>query len=543
MDHSVETVDFAIVTALESERTAVVSRLESLRVISEQNDPYTFYRGTITTGPSDQYEVVVVQLIEIGNVEAAATAAQAIRRWNPRFVLMVGIAGGIAKNGVGVGDVVVASYVHYYEPGKRTDAGEQRRPRVFNGDRVLYGKARHYEAAEWKDSIDVAPPGEPSGFIPKAHFGPIASGELVIADSQTVSLLLQEAPKLVGLAMEGAGVALAAMDGGCKFLEIRGISDLADANKADNWQAYAANAAAAFTVGFLKSGPVSSMKSGEVNRKTDGRSPLLVVRAQGHRKIRPNELFDVLGEELKSREVQTAVLDFTDEVSPTGVLSHPEAAVNRLLSPDGELLRILGLRDQVEFVFHGHVHIPIAVLAGFLFTDRLPVRFYDFHPTTVPASWNWPAKESDAFPDLKVTLAASKRMKNCADAAMRVSISYDVDTAAVRSVVPTPCAEVDVRLDVPFRGIVSSERQVLGYGRIFRQALDSLAARMPNRRGRIHLFYAGPVSLAFHIGQLISPSIHPPVLVWNYARGYEWAIDLGAAARSETAIEWARKER
>jgi hypothetical protein len=40
------------------------------------------------------------------------------------------------------------------------------------------------------------------------------------------------------------------------------------------------------------------------------------------------------------------------------------------------------------------------------------------------------------------------------------------------------------------------------------------------------LFYAGPVSLAFHLGQQISENIYPPVIVWNYRReqGYNWAV-------------------
>jgi hypothetical protein len=40
------------------------------------------------------------------------------------------------------------------------------------------------------------------------------------------------------------------------------------------------------------------------------------------------------------------------------------------------------------------------------------------------------------------------------------------------------------------------------------------------------LFYAGPVSLAFHLDQQISEDINPPVIVWNYRReqGYNWAV-------------------
>jgi hypothetical protein len=67
--------------------------------------------------------------------------------------------------------------------------------------------------------------------------------------------------------------------------------------------------------------------------------------------------------------------------------------------------------------------------------------------------------------------------------------------------------------------------------------LDTVAARMSGCRC-IHLFYAGPVSLAFHLGQQISENIHPPVIVWNYRReeGYNWAIALLRASRGEASI-------
>jgi hypothetical protein len=90
--------------------------------------------------------------------------------------------------------------------------------------------------------------------------------------------------------------------------------------------------------------------------------------------------------------------------------------------------------------------------------------------------------------------------------------------------------EIDVTVPRPERGVVKSEEQTRAYGREFRRVIDTIAQRAPACR-RIHLFYAGPVSLAFHLGQQISANIHCPVTAWNYRRGvYEWGIDLGAAA-------------
>jgi hypothetical protein len=88
---------------------------------------------------------------------------------------------------------------------------------------------------------------------------------------------------------------------------------------------------------------------------------------------------------------------------------------------------------------------------------------------------------------------------------------------------------VDLTVPDPKRGLVRSEEQIREYGRTLRHVLDVITERCPAIKC-IHIFYAGPVSLAFHLGQQISRNIHPPVIVWNFRQGqYEWGIDLAAA--------------
>ena len=534
----IQEVDIAIVTALAVERRAVVGRLENATTVSEPDQPYTFYRGQITLGASAAYEVVVMQLLDVGNVDAATCTATLIHRWVPRSILMVGIAGGVSQSGIGKGDVAVARYIHYYEPGKRRDAGEERRPRVFNVDQVLFGKAQAYEAFEWKDNVSVQAPDGTTGFVPKAYFGPIGAGELVIADSTTIPLLLKEVPKLIAVATEGAGVAQATQSAALRFLEIRGISDLADGTKSDSWHEYSANAAAAFTFGFLKTKPLRTVAEVWEREKAQRPVPLMVIRAQSQTQIRPDELLPALSSDLRDRDIQTALLDLTTDVAPGGSLGDPTSTVRKLVDAQGELLSLLTKRDEVEFVFHGLLHIPLAGLIGFLFSDRLRVRLFDFHPTCSPPSWIWPHEASASFPSLSVAGIPEQTTIKEGDFVVRMSVSYLISAENTRAVVSDAAAEIDLVVSNPSRGIVQSERQVFEYGKELRKVLDGLANMAQNPRQKVHLFYAGPVSLAFHVGQLISESIHPPVLLWNYRRRYEWAIDLSAAAKGEVRIVW-----
>jgi nucleoside phosphorylase len=531
-------VDFAVITALRIERDAVLRRLDpGYEVVQEDREPLTYYYGHVTIPASgERYTVVAAMLLGMGNDEAAVATTRLIQRWQPEHVLMAGIAGGVPGK-VALGDVVVADSVYYYELAKLTTEGEERRPQQFTTSRLLYGRAQAYEASEWKGEVGVERPGAatPDATLPEAHFGVIAAGEKVIADRETLPKLLKGNPKILAVAMEGAGVARSSLNNNPPpaFLEVRGVCDFADEHKNDNWQPYAANAAAAFIVGLLRSRPISPLEAKPQEGKT---APVLVLRAQSLRPIAPDELLGDFAVDLKGRDIETIALDFTDLVRGDA-LSDLGEAVRRIADPQGVLFGALARRGDSELVFHGLVHIPLAMLAGHLVTDRQRVRMFDFHPNVGTGTWVWPKGDGEEFPALEVRGLPKRRVSRSGDTVVRMSVSYAVAPDRTRVNVPDPALEVDVTVPRPERGVVRSEEQTRAYGREFRRVIDVIAQQAPACQ-RIHLFYAGPVSLAFHIGQQISANIHPPVTAWNFRRGsYEWGIDLAAAGEGSVVFQ------
>ena len=523
-------IDFAIVTALRVERDAVLQRLEATERIQEDGDPYTYILGKVSIPGTDfSYRVVLVQLADPGNVEAATATTHVVQRWLPNYILMVGIAGGIAAEGVRHGDVVVAHHVHYYEPGKRTAEGEQRRFVQYASDRMLRARAEDYETTDWKDDVAVDTP-DNTGFVPRALFGPIASGELVIANEADLAKLKSESPKLLAVAMEGAGVAHAVATMNRQFLELRGISDLADRDKDDRWHPYAANAAAAFAIGFLRSRPVAPIAA-QLSIQVDDAPSLAILRAESLRKIRPDEVLSALSETLKDRDHSTIALDFTDLSSQT-LLRDPGLALTRLIDPDGPLLSTLTQRDQAELVFHGLVAIPLAFAIGYLVTDRQPVRIFDYHPDL--ESWTWP-DDLQSEPPLQVSGIPTERSVEAGEVSIRISVTFSVSPESTDSIVVAPLASIDISVPEPGRNLVRSEAQVRAYGRVFRGALDNIVRKLPNAT-RVHIFYSGPVSLAFHFGQQVSENIHPPVTIWNYNRAYDFGYDMEAVSRGQGGL-------
>lgn len=526
-------IDFAIVTALQIERDAVRCRLDHHEIIQEDLDPQTYYYGHVDIpGSEERYSVVVAMCLGMGNGEAVATTMRVIQRWQPANIIVVGIGGGVAGK-VALGDVVVAELCHYYELRKRTPNGEERRrPQQFISNRVLLGRAQAYEATSWREDIRVERPGDDTGIQqPQVHFGVIASGEKVIADEKVLDDLLWENDKILAVAMEGAGVAraVAHQDPTPRFLEIRGVSDFANHTKSDDWQLYAANAAVAFTVGLLRSRPIRP--SAKDRSCTQAETPVLVICAKSLRPIAEREVLEAFGGKLQGRKIETVALDFTDLVTPDDTLIDPDVAAQRIADPQGTLFAALARFSEAELVFHGLAHIPLVVLAGHLITDRQHVQLFDFHSNT----WAWP-ENGNEFPPLNVHGLPKKRLRSTRDVVVRFSASYMATRRQTRAVVPNPSVEIDMTVPDPKRDIVRSEEQVRKYGKEFRNAIDLVARQVPSCK-YVHLFYAGPMALAFHLGQQISATIHPPVIVWNFRRGnYEWAIDLSAAVRGEECI-------
>jgi HEAT repeat protein/nucleoside phosphorylase len=272
--------DIGIVTALKVERAAILARLEEYTTEHDDSDPTTYFRGYISVPNSDhRYSVVLVELIDMGNGEAAISTTRMIEHYHPDYIFLVGIAGGVSKE-VALGDVVVANFVYYYEPAKLTPGGAENRPQQFFSNRLLYGRSRNAWLWNWPDNIKTLRPGmgKQKSQLPTARYGPIASGEKVIANQQDIDDLCRQCSKLLAVAMEGYGVARAASNHNPppSFLEVRGISDLADVKKDDKWHSYAADAAAAFVISLIRSGglPKPVQTSPSIGHQEGIREPL-----------------------------------------------------------------------------------------------------------------------------------------------------------------------------------------------------------------------------------------------------------------------------
>ncbi|HUB14000.1 MAG TPA: hypothetical protein VMB34_18770 [Acetobacteraceae bacterium] len=275
-------IDYLIVMPLDEEFAYVRQVIEPFfgrKLRSETIGNELYGKVAIATESGEESAVLLsVGRMTEGPVQSAVETA--IRTWQPAAVIMVGIAGSLDADGVRLGDVIVPSRIFGYTEAKVSAKGGRKqvtyRPTghplgcelstVARAVNLDYCKAwrrgcRKAGLADPKLKPKLLAANGKSG--PKLHIHSndcLASGNAVIASKAAVKELLEVFGRGIGstlraVEMEAKGLceALQKAANAPPALIVRGISDLADENKArlekkakDGWRRYAAQNAARF---------------------------------------------------------------------------------------------------------------------------------------------------------------------------------------------------------------------------------------------------------------------------------------------------------
>jgi len=233
-------------TALGLERSAILHHLTGIR--QRRHPEGTIYEiGVLACGP-DSLQVAVAE-IGVGNDGSAIHVERAARFIKPDVVVFLGVAGGLKD--VRHGDVVIASKVYGYEPG-RAEKDFRTRPVAYPLSHRVEQQVRGLIAS--RSWMRLLPKGEPD---PTAFLGPIAAGEALISstDSPLYRRIRHDFSDALAVDMEGRGFFAAAhANDSLPGVVVRGISDLIDDKTTvsdEALQPLAARNAAAFLAALL----------------------------------------------------------------------------------------------------------------------------------------------------------------------------------------------------------------------------------------------------------------------------------------------------
>jgi nucleoside phosphorylase len=224
-------------------------------------------------GGKPVFPFVVMQLDDRSNTPAASSLRRAVEYFRPEFVLLVGVAGGIIRltadglhDGPALGDLYIATYVHYAEYSKSDSEG--RHQRYYPIQQPSINLVNHALAISrnpvksWLEGIQVSPPAE--AHVPSIHSGEVVVVEAVAGDPEAESqrFFIDHFDHAGAVEMESNGVGRGLADladnvhYAPQWLTIRGISDhvfaTSELSDVDNheeratWKPYASAVASAF---------------------------------------------------------------------------------------------------------------------------------------------------------------------------------------------------------------------------------------------------------------------------------------------------------
>ncbi len=238
----------ALITATDTETAAAKTLYPEWRELHFSDDHQTYFTASFSRDDA-RHSVVLAQQNEKGMTAAAVLSMKLIQRFRPRYLIMVGIAAGIAPKEIEdqfYGDVIVADMIWNYSAGKFVSA--ERADIHFGGVGFIPRPTAIQIDPKLREYIDqAAGSAENQCHI---HIGHMASGSTVVNSQEFLNKQVRsQFPRTAGLDMESYAVmytAENAIQPRPAALVIKSVSDYADGEKSDDYQKFAAYTSAQF---------------------------------------------------------------------------------------------------------------------------------------------------------------------------------------------------------------------------------------------------------------------------------------------------------
>lgn len=277
-------IDFAIITIKEEEFDAVLRRFPPDQQLSGL---WEYNLSSVVTKAGLPYRVATVRCLKQATNEAQSVTGYIIEDLDPKWILLVGIAGAIPAAEYTLGDVVVSTRIYdlnvgAHVPGQEhhyaitadsihedvapvvanlrahgrdfagwNDPGSVGRPRptfsLHDLESRLTGDERWREKVRSSLHRHFGPTAPPRA--PLYTAGPLASSDDLIKDPSVLQRWQTHARDIYAVEMEASGVHRGARRRGHSypFVSIRGLSDVVGLTREHDWTEYACETAAAFT--------------------------------------------------------------------------------------------------------------------------------------------------------------------------------------------------------------------------------------------------------------------------------------------------------
>jgi nucleoside phosphorylase len=241
--------DLLLITALPDELESAKDAFapdRAWQLLEREGESYDSWLTPFAVDGGRSILVAATRASGMGMTAAAIRTTQAIVRFQPQVVLMVGIAAGTRSNGRHYGDPLIADPCVDYVSGK---IAVDRAKLILHPDPYPIPLEPHVRstltaiASEglFLDQISRSWQGRRPPHQLNAHVGPLGSGDQVINARGPVAEAQRHWRKLIGLEMEVYAVYRATRESRVPqptFFAVKSVCDFAE-GKTDEWQPYA----------------------------------------------------------------------------------------------------------------------------------------------------------------------------------------------------------------------------------------------------------------------------------------------------------------
>lgn len=184
-------------------------------------------------------KIACAHLSQMGPIVATQTTECILSLFKPRMLIMTGICGGFSDS-VNVGDVVIADKSWDWQAGKWVEDWSLLSaldPKDASSELVTLAKTIDRDMEKFHQDYKYNRPAE----VPNLVWGPMVTGSSVVAAKDIQNVFKTQHRKMCAIDMECYGLYYSCTQhfgSKTKFICIKAVSDLADRDKADNFQKY-----------------------------------------------------------------------------------------------------------------------------------------------------------------------------------------------------------------------------------------------------------------------------------------------------------------
>ena len=245
------------------------------------------------------------------------------------------------------------------------------------------------------------------------------------------------------------------------------------------------------------------------------------------------ELKQINNGKYQDYQIQTIEIDQTKTYT-NGNLEYPDYSV---FEQEGIITKIKTLVDSNpnnEIAYFGLAHIPLLFYLGIQVADKFKITFFEYNRTT----FQWDILDNGNS-NLNVIRDSKIEKNDSSNAIVMIEISYPIRNELAYEVVPDYKISFNISSDNIGIDSISNFTDISKISLEFRKTIDTIIKNHPNIE-TVHVFYAGPPSLAVNLARKISRRTDPKFIVYNYVRAqkpnYKWGILLNSEKNTNNLL-------